>query len=331
MGKVSLPGEKYGIHLITVKLPVGGIGVNVYLVEDPVPTLIDAPPAGEACLKALREGMEPLGYAVEDIKRIIVTHPHFDHFGLARTIAEKSGAEVWVSGGGAHWVEDFEGERKNQEDYRRRFLLELGVEAPDIECSMEFYDRASGFGQETKVSRRLKEGDEFTLASRVFAVAEVPGHSPWCLIIHDTDNTFAFTGDFLSEGVASNPLIQWIDIARPASSLRTYIFSLEKIRAMGLKMAFPGHGEMISRPSRLIDDSLTAIGKRRQAILAILKSGRQTPVAIARRLFPKLPRAALYRAVSDVMSHLGMLEEEGLAKREEGIPVYFSHAGQGAK
>jgi glyoxylase-like metal-dependent hydrolase (beta-lactamase superfamily II) len=328
MGKMRFPGKNYGIHLITVKLPIAGIGVNVYLVEDPVPTLIDAPPADEACLKALREGMEPLGYAVEDIKRIIVTHPHFDHFGLARTIAEKSGAEAWVSGGGAHWVEDFEGERKNQEDYRRRFLLELGVEVPDIDYSMEFYDRASGFGQETKVSRRLKEGDEFTLASRVFAVAEVPGHSPWCLIIHDTDNTFAFTGDFLSEGVASNPLIQWIDIARPASSLRTYIFSLEKIRAMGLKMAFPVHGAIISRPSRFIDDSLIAIGKRRQAILAILKSGRQTPVAIARRLFPKLPRAGLYRAVSDVMSHLGVLEEEGLAKREEGIPVYFSSAGQ---
>jgi metallo-beta-lactamase class B len=61
---------------------------------------VDVPPDESVYLNKLQSGIRKAGYSIGDVRRIIVTHPHFDHFGLAKTIAEMTGAEVWVPGGG---------------------------------------------------------------------------------------------------------------------------------------------------------------------------------------------------------------------------------------
>ncbi|MCJ7593273.1 MAG: MBL fold metallo-hydrolase, partial [Desulfobacterales bacterium] len=123
----------YGIHQIRISTPIPGFKVNIYLVESPFPTLIDAPPDQRRYLDELEAGLGRLGYSIEDIRRIIVTHPHFDHFGASKTIAEKSGAEIWVSESGATWLEDYEKELHEVARFRRRLLRQAGASALDIQ------------------------------------------------------------------------------------------------------------------------------------------------------------------------------------------------------
>ena len=92
---------------------------------------------------------------------------------------------------------------------------------------------------------------------------------------------------------------------------------------MDLRVALPGHGQIILEPSKKIDGLLRPIAEREKAVLAILKKGSHAPVEIAREIFPGLPLESLFRAVSDVMGHLKMLEREGFAERTDQPPLRF--------
>src|SRR5947199_585356 len=82
------------VHRIIVPTPFYVGPVNVYLIEEEPLTLIDAGPRDEASLAALRAGLQQLGYKFSDVRRVIVSHAHADHYGLAQRIQEESKATV---------------------------------------------------------------------------------------------------------------------------------------------------------------------------------------------------------------------------------------------
>src|SRR5688500_20014664 len=87
------------MRVIPISLPTPFyIGpVNVYLIaEDPI-TIIDTGPKTKATVDALREGLRATGFRVSDIRRIVLTHAHEDHCGLAKSLRDEAkNAEVFV-------------------------------------------------------------------------------------------------------------------------------------------------------------------------------------------------------------------------------------------
>ena len=81
--------------IIPTPFPVGP--VNVYVARDPEGdglTLVDCGPRTPEARAALDAGLAALGHSVHDVRRIVVTHAHADHYGLAANIAAESGAQV---------------------------------------------------------------------------------------------------------------------------------------------------------------------------------------------------------------------------------------------
>src|SRR5918996_1051286 len=87
------------MRVIPISLPTPFyIGpVNVYLIaEDPI-TIIDTGPKTKATVDALRDGLRSAGFRVSDIRRIVLTHAHEDHCGLAKSLRDEAkNAEVFV-------------------------------------------------------------------------------------------------------------------------------------------------------------------------------------------------------------------------------------------
>ena len=70
------------------------ITANVYAVGSGPLTLIDAAPKFPGSFETLKGQLEQAGRDLTDIERIIFTHGHVDHFGLAARIREEVGRPI---------------------------------------------------------------------------------------------------------------------------------------------------------------------------------------------------------------------------------------------
>lgn len=95
---------------IRIIVPVGGsIGaVNAYLLADPPTTVVDPGPDTEAGYAALRDGLADAGIGIASVERIVITHGHVDHAGLAGRLNAECGARVLVHPAAADDLADFE-------------------------------------------------------------------------------------------------------------------------------------------------------------------------------------------------------------------------------
>ena len=324
-----MPDEAFsqnGIHRLQIRTPFAVGTVNSYFIEEPAPTLIDVPPHGDLYLSELRDGLGRLGCSLGHVKRIIVTHPHIDHSGSAAAIAAESGAEIWVSRDGARWLERYDEELVYEEAFSKEFLASAGVPKAWIEEVIpRFFLGARELAKCVPVAHYLQEGDELALGRALFRVAAVPGHTPWCMLIHDEAHGLAFSGDFLLKDISSNALCQRGDVLPGGyKSLKAYKASLLKVQQMKLKRVLPGHGDVIESPAQRIEELLTFIDERRRLISDILAEGAQTPFQMMNAIFPGLPGDEVFLAISEIMGHLEILEEEGSAARLEGTPLRFA-------
>ncbi|NJM52363.1 MAG: MBL fold metallo-hydrolase, partial [Blastocatellia bacterium] len=87
------------MKVISIALPTPFLvgDVNVYVIDDEPLTLIDTGPKTPEAAQALRDGLSRNGIKLSDIQRIILTHAHEDHCGLAKTIRDEAkNAEIYV-------------------------------------------------------------------------------------------------------------------------------------------------------------------------------------------------------------------------------------------
>src|SRR5262245_64344513 len=110
--------------------------INVYLIaEDPI-TIIDTGPKTKEAIEALRSGLRAAGFRVSDIRRIVLTHAHEDHCGLAKSLRDEAkNAEVFV-----HDWETGHRHSRLQYDEHRVLLERAGVPEKEIKLMRRMYE-----------------------------------------------------------------------------------------------------------------------------------------------------------------------------------------------
>ncbi len=85
-----------GVLCAALPTPFAVGPVNCYLLPEPPVTLIDPGMYLPDSLRDLDELLHTAGLALRDVKLIVVTHGHPDHFGAAAHVARESGAPIVV-------------------------------------------------------------------------------------------------------------------------------------------------------------------------------------------------------------------------------------------
>jgi len=190
------------IHRISVPKPFYVRPVNVYLIEEDPLTLIDAGPRDDASLEALRSGLNQLGYKLSDIKRIIISHAHADHYGLARVIVEESGAIAYIHEWDAPAV-------SGDTDYRayRELLTASGVPREAIDRMEVGYVKFQGFAYPLDHVETLTDNDEVLFEHESLTVVHTPGHTPGSICLVRTSNRLVFASDTVLKTITPNPVL----------------------------------------------------------------------------------------------------------------------------
>jgi glyoxylase-like metal-dependent hydrolase (beta-lactamase superfamily II) len=321
-----LPGL-YQIALPT-PYPVGDVNVYVAESEEEGLTLIDCGVRGQKSLAALRAGLAELGHQVADVRRLIISHHHTDHLGLAAVIQAEAGAEVWAHPLCAPWLTTAAERLAQEQAYTGEFLRTAGgVDQASLEQLGLFWRALAPDPRPIAVSRLLNEGDTIRLLGRAWQVLHTPGHAGDQLCFYAEPEQVLLSSDHLLGQVSSNPLIESPDTAggpRPQRLLQ-YLAQLKRVAALPITIAYAGHGAPITDVQGLVANRLLLHEKRAAKLHSLLDTAGQTLAELTALMFPQVSIGELYLAYSEVLGHLDILAEAGQAvfKTDTGRPLWL--------
>jgi len=304
------------MKIVPISLPtpfyVGS--VNIYLVKDDPLTLIDVGPKTPEAGNALREGLARNGVRMADIGRIVLTHAHEDHCGLAKKVRDEArNAEIYVHS----WETGHLFGRLAQEEHRQ-LMRRAGV--PDL----VFKEMQSAYEDVSLLTDSLADGEfldltdemELEFATGSLQVIHTPGHTPGsCTFVRLADRT-VICGDCVLKRITPNPIVSPdpTDRSKRFKSLERYLGSLSKIRSLSPTVVYGGHGEPISDYEEIFHRYIGSIEERQRKVVELVSKDGSTAYDVARRLFPDAQGDDVHRflAISESIAHLDYAESRGL-------------------
>lgn len=297
------------VHKIRVPTPFPVGPTNVWLIEGKPLTIVDTGPLTDEAMAGLEAGLAEHGHRVEDIERIIISHGHIDHFGLAARIKQRANAQLILHVSERRMVEDFTKTHERMFAYYRERSLRAGFPQELLDKSNLYFDIFYQVAQDVKVDHVLQEGDELDSGIGPLRVLHCPGHTPGSISLHAEREKLLFSGDNLLRDITTNPFFGGSE--RHKVGLIYYIPTLERLQALELARVLPGHGADIEDATSLINKVRHHHAVRGEMILDVLQRGAQTPYQVMRSIFPKLPMSEVWLALADTMGHIELLEQEG--------------------
>lgn len=316
-----------GDGIVQIRLPMAGNPmryINAYLVEEPDGySLIDCGWKADDVLAALHAGLASAGTTLAAVKRLFVTHFHFDHYGLAGTLRRAGVAELGMHVLDWKFVSMILSDPVQMDNAADEFIARNGLRVEALlEDEIDHHRRS----EVCEPTRFLEDGER---SGRLRAVW-TPGHSPGHLCFVDERSGKMFTGDHVLDPVTPHVGI-WHESRGDA--LGEYNASLRKVAAIGATGVLPAHGEPFPDLGRRVDELLAHHEVREGQILAALRAGARSAGDVARALpwtrrnkpFAELEEAHQQFAVAETIAHLENLRTRGRVTRDDAAePIAYA-------
>ncbi|MEP7342038.1 MAG: MBL fold metallo-hydrolase [Acidobacteriota bacterium] len=306
--------------ILPTPFPVGPI--NIYLVvEDPL-TLVDTGPKTDEALAALRDQLGKLGFAPKDIKRIILTHTHEDHCGLAGILQRESGARVYV-----HEWEYQNISIHRQTRVNRDLLRRAGVPAEELEVMAGRYELIHHYADAVEDVEAYRDEQEFVFATGSLRVVHTPGHTPGSCCLLREANRLLLAGDTVLKSITPNPVLNAdpIDPRRRFPSLGEYLVSLARIRSLAPTLIRTSHGGDVDDYEEHFHRSIKHIQERQTKVIRLVSEQGVSAWEMSKLLFPKTDAINRFLATSEAVAHLDLAatEEKLRAEKRNDVEVYL--------
>ena len=319
-----------GVFRIPVPVPFVAAGgpVNAYLVEEAGGGFLlwDAGLGSPEAEAALEAGFARLGRRFDEVRRIVVSHGHVDHYGGARLVQERHGGDLPV------YAHPADTPKIAEDGWRWRdrmplygaYLLKLGVPASELAAIGRDGERGFRLARRIPAVRPIGEGELLRTRHLELRVMHMPGHTPGLLCLHDAAHRLFFSDDHLLEKISPNPLIELGPGGEEGffAPLVAYLASVARMRELDLDLVLPGHGPPFSGHRAVIDRLVAFYAKRQARILEVLATGPATCADVARALFPSARPGDAFLVLSETIANLEAMEARGEVARELVDGVY---------
>ncbi|MGI9132759.1 MAG: MBL fold metallo-hydrolase [Rhodoferax sp.] len=270
------------------------------------------------------------------ILRVMVTHMHPDHIGLAHWLCERWNARLWISATdhqvariGCMGPTAFGGDRAAE------FFASHGLNSP--QAVTEIKARSSYFPSLVPSVplqyRRLMDGLQVTLGGRIWRCISGYGHAPEHIALYCESLKVLIGGDMMLPRISTNVSVYE---AEPESNpLALFLESIEKFRDLPADtLVLPSHGKPFTGLHQRIDQLHT----HHQARLTEVRQACAVKPCSAAEVLPVLfPRPMDMHqttfAMGESIAHLHALWFEGTLRRTlgtDGVYRFSSHTGTSA-
>jgi len=314
-----------GVYWLRMGLPFALNHINLWLLRDRQDgvegwTLIDCGVANDATRAAWEQVFaEHLGGL--PVLRLIVTHMHPDHIGLAHWLTERWMCRLWISAtdfSAAHVAcqstTGFGGERA------AAFFASHGLRDPEaiakVRARSSYY--AGLVPRLPESYRRLMDGMTLDIGGQAWRCIAGYGHAPEHMALHSPELGVLISGDMVLPRISTN--VSVIDIEPESNPLRLFLDSLKRFDALPApSLVLPSHG----KPFTGLHERMRQLHGHHDERLADVMRACAERACHAADLLPLLFKRPLDLhqttfAIGEAIAHLHLLWHSGKLLRSAG-------------
>ena len=317
-----------GVFWIRMPLPFGLDHINLWLLADGDGwTIVDTGIRSKRVQKIWEE-LFAGAMGGRPVKRLICTHHHPDHFGLAGWLCARHEIMVWMARAeyfmGRGLVLDVQ---KLPPPEVMRYYRRAGLDADGMKRMEDAgYDKLQEIIiRPPSAYRRLRDTDELTIGGRLWRVVSGRGHSPEHICLLNEELGVLISGDQVLPRISSNVGVQPTEPF--ANPLADWLQSLRRFKALPDELLIlPAHNEPFYGLHARLDELIQGHETRLDAIEALCGQP-VTAVEILPQLFRrKLEGFDFNLGLGECLAHLHYLMEQGrVAAAEDAAGVCWFH------
>ena len=238
-----------GVRWIRMSLPFMLNHINLWLLRDEVDgrpgwTVVDCCISRDES-KAQWEEIFATELEGLPILRVVVTHMHPDHIGLAYWLCERWDVRLWISATDYHVARlgalgptAFGGEAA------ALYFASHGLNDPgsveQIKARANYYPKL--VPAVPRQYRRMIDGDVLTIGGRAWSCISGYGHAPEHIALYCAELGLLIGGDMMLPRISTN--VSVYEVEPEANALREFLDSIDKFKALPADtLTLPSHGK----------------------------------------------------------------------------------------
>lgn len=319
-----------GVFRLVLPLPFPGLDeVNAYLLTgDDGATLVDCgiwfPQAGDDDhgWRLLVEALAACDVMPDEITRLVLTHSHIDHYGMAGRVKEAAGCEIWMHTEGESELDLLRDPERYARELRQTYA-DHGVHDEEELVELTRYEDWRGFVHSVVPADRWLTGDEsMTVGERAWRFVHTPGHARSHVCLFSSGEELLISGDHLLGSITPH-----IDFRRgERDPLGEFLESLERVERLNPAIVLPGHGRPFADGAERARATARHHERRLGSILQVIRRQACTADHITDEIFGgTLLNFQRRLALGEALAHIHYLRLKGDIERfqsDEGDWMY---------
>ncbi len=304
-----------GLWRLRLPLPLPGVPhCNAWaLAADGGIVLIDTGMHEPGSFAELERAFDQVGLRIDDVRLVVCTHAHIDHWGQAATICDRTGCEMWMHPDHAHGFA-----RATDPETALARRLEIGRQSGVPNAALERYaeqarEAPSGIARVIEPDRELVAGVSLDTDLGVWRVYETPGHAPSHVCLFQAERRLLISGDHVLGRISL-----YFDYGWTPDPIGEFLRSLDVVDELDARLALSGHGRPFLDVHGHVEGNRRLVRERLAATSAALASGPRTAVEITPAVHGEpLTDSNVGWWLPETLCYLRHLELSGRVARDE--------------